>query len=185
MLLLLLALLALFVSHRGSRLGCSARLAAVQTWLHAYKTLENLIAGHTCMTHSCKLDCLQDMLPFGQDPGLHVLCQVLHGRCLIAWSRVHLSSFAFFCYQVVSLSLSLCRIGVFITLDGAKKAGLLLGQLQVLHCVPCCVCLVKSAESSVIKWSCVLLSSSGLSLSVYIYIRLVQDRLLHPAEGKV
>ena len=43
----------------------SARLAAVQTWLQSYKTLESLIAGHTCMTHSCKLDCLQQLLPAG------------------------------------------------------------------------------------------------------------------------
>ena len=79
--------------------------------------------------------------------------------------------------------ISLLAAGLVQTLDvdgteESRSAGLyVLGQLQVLHCVPCCLCLVKSACVEL----CVLLSSSGLSLSVYIYI-LVQDRLLHPAE---
>ena len=94
--------------------------------------------------------------------------------CLVvfAWSRVHLYTFAFFCYEVVSLYIHIyiyacCRIGVSSSpLDGAKKAGLLLGQLQVLHCVPCCVCLVKSASVESFVFFC----HQVVSLSVYIYM---------------
>ena len=91
----------------------------------------------------------------------------------------------FFCHQVVSLSVYIytwCRIGSFILQNGAK---LMAKTMQVcwpacawpVHCVPCCVCLVKSASVESFVFFC----HQVVSLSVYIYM-LGAGSVLHPAE---
>ena len=120
---------------------------------------------------------------------------------LVVFNCLVKSASVLMCFLLLSSGLSLslyiyiyacCRIGI--TLDGAKlmaksSSPLMVQRKQVCclaNCKCCIVCLVVFAWSRVQR----VLSSSGLvffchqvvSLSVYIYICLVQDRLLHPAE---
>ena len=114
------------------------------------------------MTQVCWPACCFALLGLIKSPLSLALCA--------SWSAWFDQEISLSLYVYIYICLYLCWLQDWCKVDGteeSRSAGLhVLGQLQVLHCVPCCLCLVKSACVE----TCVLLSSSGLSLCVYIYI---------------
>ena len=113
------------------------------------------------MTQVCWPACCFALLALIKSPLSLALC-----ASWSAWFDQEIS-LSMYIYIYIYICLYLCWLQDWCKVDGteeSRSAGLhVLGQL---HCVPCCLCLVKSACVEL----CVLLSSSGLSLSLCIYI---------------